>query len=55
MIGAHSVTALGLIAAYAIQGLIEGGNSLQLFIVLLLLGVFYVPAVLSLKKPATRK
>jgi 1,4-dihydroxy-2-naphthoate octaprenyltransferase len=55
MIGAHSVTALGLIAAYSIQGLIEGVNSLQLFIVLLLLAIFYVPAVLTLKKPATRK
>jgi 1,4-dihydroxy-2-naphthoate octaprenyltransferase len=52
MIGAHNVTALGLIAAYSIQGLIEGANSLQLLVVLLLLAVFYVPAVLTLRKTA---
>jgi 1,4-dihydroxy-2-naphthoate octaprenyltransferase len=52
MIGAHSVTALGLIAAYSIQGLIERANSHQLLVVLLLLTVFYVPAVLTLRKTA---
>jgi 1,4-dihydroxy-2-naphthoate octaprenyltransferase len=52
MMRAHSVTALGLIAAYSIQGLIERANSLQLLFVLLLLAVFYVPAVLALRKTA---
>jgi 1,4-dihydroxy-2-naphthoate octaprenyltransferase len=50
MIRAHSVAALGLIAAYSIQGLIEGAPPFQLLIVWLLLALFYVPAVLTLKK-----
>jgi 1,4-dihydroxy-2-naphthoate octaprenyltransferase len=52
MLEAHSVTALGLIAAYSIQGLTESANSLQLFVALLLLAVFYVPAVVTLRKTA---
>jgi 1,4-dihydroxy-2-naphthoate octaprenyltransferase len=50
MIGAHSVTALSLIAAYSIQGLLEGAQPFQLLIVLVLLALSYVPAVLTLKK-----
>jgi 1,4-dihydroxy-2-naphthoate octaprenyltransferase len=50
MIIAHSIAALALIAAYSIQGLIEGAPPFQLFIVLLLLTLFYVPAVLALRK-----
>ena len=50
MIIAHSIAALALIAAYSIQGLIEGAPPFQLFMVLLLLTLFYVPAVLALRK-----
>jgi 1,4-dihydroxy-2-naphthoate octaprenyltransferase len=50
MIRAHSVAALGLIVAYSIQGLIEGAPPFQLLIVLVLLVLFYVPALLALKK-----
>lgn len=52
MLAAHGVTALSLIAAYSIQGLIERAVPLQLFFVLLLLAAFYVPAVLALRKTA---
>ncbi|MFC1505508.1 prenyltransferase [Thermoproteota archaeon] len=48
MIKAHSITGLGLIAAYALQGLINGANTQQLVIILLLLAIFYIPAVIPL-------
>ena len=50
MIIAHSIAALALIAAYSIQGLIEGAPPFQLLIVLALLSLFYVPAALALIK-----
>lgn len=50
MIKAHSITGLGLIAAYAIQGLINGANNQQLIIILTLLAIFYIPAVIPLLK-----
>ncbi len=55
MIVAYSITALGLIAAYSIQGIIEGANYLQLLVILLTLSVFYIPAVLALQKTISRK
>ena len=55
MIVAYSITALGLIAAYSIQGLIWGSNHLQLLMTLLFLTVFYVPAVIALKQTISRK
>jgi 1,4-dihydroxy-2-naphthoate octaprenyltransferase len=55
MIGAHSVAALGLIAAYSLQGLIEGAPPFQLLIVLVLLALSYVPAVLALKRAKSQK
>ncbi len=51
MIEAHSVTSLGLIAAYSIQGVASHANIAQLLLLLLLLAVFYAPAVLALRKP----
>jgi 1,4-dihydroxy-2-naphthoate octaprenyltransferase len=50
MIKAHSITSLGLIAAYALHGLVNGANTSQLVIILLLLAVFYIPAVIPLLK-----
>jgi hypothetical protein len=50
MIIAHSVAALALIAAYSIQGLINGAPPFQLLTILVLLALFYVPAALALKK-----
>jgi hypothetical protein len=55
MIIAYSITSLGLMAAYSIQGLIEGANHLQLLVTLLLLTVFYVPAAIALKQTISRK
>ena len=48
MIKAHSVTCIGLIAAYALQGLINGANALQLAIIILILVGFYAPAAIPL-------
>jgi 1,4-dihydroxy-2-naphthoate octaprenyltransferase len=50
MIKAHSITGLGLIAAYAIQGLINGANTQHLAIILILLAIFYIPAIIPLLK-----
>lgn len=50
MIKAHSITGLGLIAAYALHGLLNGANAQQLIIILLLLTIFYIPAVIPLLK-----
>ena len=50
MIKAHSITSLGLITAYAIQGLINGSNTQQLIIILILLAIFYTPAIILMKK-----
>jgi 1,4-dihydroxy-2-naphthoate octaprenyltransferase len=51
MIKAHSLTAFGLIAAYAISGLINGADGFQLLIIMLVLGVVYVPALWAMRKP----
>ena len=51
MIKAHSVTSLGLIAAYSIQGIVNHANISQLLLLLLLLAVFYAPAMLAFRKP----
>jgi 1,4-dihydroxy-2-naphthoate octaprenyltransferase len=51
MIEAHSVTSLGLIAAYSIQGVASHANIGQLLFLLLLLAVFYAPATLAFRKP----
>ena len=50
MIRAHSLMALGLIAAYSIQGILEGAPTFQLLTVLVLLSLSYVPAVLTPKQ-----
>jgi 1,4-dihydroxy-2-naphthoate octaprenyltransferase len=50
MIKAHSVTCLGLIAAYSIQGVTSHANVAQLLLLLLLLAAFYAPATLTLRK-----
>jgi 1,4-dihydroxy-2-naphthoate octaprenyltransferase len=50
MIKAHSVTCIGLITAYGLQGLINGANALQLGMIILLLSGFYTPAVIPLLK-----
>jgi 1,4-dihydroxy-2-naphthoate octaprenyltransferase len=51
MIKAHSVTSLGLIAAYSIQGVANHASIAQLLLLLLPLAVFYAPAVLAFRKP----
>jgi 1,4-dihydroxy-2-naphthoate octaprenyltransferase len=50
MIKAHSITSLGLIAAYALQGLINGANTQHLVIIPILLVIFYTPAIIPLLK-----
>jgi 1,4-dihydroxy-2-naphthoate octaprenyltransferase len=52
MIKAHSVTSLLLIAAFALEGLWNGADSIQLLVLLLLLNIFYLPAALPLIKPS---
>jgi 1,4-dihydroxy-2-naphthoate octaprenyltransferase len=51
MIEAHSVTSLGLIAAYSIQGVIGHANITQLLLLLSLLAIFYAPATFAFRKP----
>jgi len=43
MIKAHSITAFGLIAGYAVQGIINGAAAFQLSIILAALAVAYAP------------
>jgi 1,4-dihydroxy-2-naphthoate octaprenyltransferase len=50
MIKAHSITSLSLIGAYAIQGLINGSNTEHLTIIIVLLTIFYAPAIIPLLK-----
>jgi 1,4-dihydroxy-2-naphthoate octaprenyltransferase len=50
MIKAHSVTSLGLIAAYALDGLVNEANLVQLLEILCLLAGFYIPAAIPLLK-----
>jgi 1,4-dihydroxy-2-naphthoate octaprenyltransferase len=51
MIRAHSLTSFGLIAAYAISGIVNGADAVQLLFILLLLAAVYVPALLAMRKP----
>jgi 1,4-dihydroxy-2-naphthoate octaprenyltransferase len=51
MIEAHSVTCFGLIAAYSIQGIAGNANIAQLLLLLLLLAIFYAPAMLAFRRP----
>jgi 1,4-dihydroxy-2-naphthoate octaprenyltransferase len=53
MIKAHSITAFGLIAGYAIQGILKGAVTFQLLFILLLLAIAYAPVawmLLNIKK-----
>jgi len=53
MIKAHSITAFGLIAGYAIQGLLNKANAFQLLFILVLLAIVYAPVawmLLNIKK-----
>ena len=43
MIKAHSITAFGLIAGYAIQGLLNKADAFQLLFILVLLAIAYAP------------
>jgi len=51
MIMAHAITSFGLILAYLIQGILNRTDYFELFFILLLLSVLYVPATLALRKP----
>jgi 1,4-dihydroxy-2-naphthoate octaprenyltransferase len=51
MIRAHSLTSFGLIAAYAISGVVNGADAFQLLFILLLLVAVYAPALLAMRKP----
>jgi 1,4-dihydroxy-2-naphthoate octaprenyltransferase len=51
MIKAHSLTSFGLIAAYAISGLINGADAFQLLLLVIILAAVYTPALLAMRKP----
>ncbi len=51
MIKAHSLTSLAVIAAYAISGIVKGGDAYQLVFILLLLMATYSPALIAMRKP----
>jgi hypothetical protein len=51
MIKAHSLTSFGLIAAYAISGVVNGADAFQLLFILLILVAVYAPALLAMRKP----
>ena len=48
MIKSHSVTSILLISAYALEGLMNGSDGLQLIGLILVLLVFYLPAALAI-------
>ena len=52
MIKAHSFTSLLIIGAYALEGLTNGADMLLLLGILVILGVFYIPAALSIFLPS---
>ncbi len=54
MLRAHSLTSLGLIAAYSISGIIDGADQFQLFVILSVLTISYLPALLAMKQPKKR-
>jgi 1,4-dihydroxy-2-naphthoate octaprenyltransferase len=51
MIKAHSFTSLLIIGAYALEGLTNGADMLLLIGIMVILGVFYIPAALSIFLP----
>ena len=52
MIRAHSVACLGLIAGYAVQGLVNGADAWQLVFAVSVLAVVYAPVAVALtRKP----
>jgi 1,4-dihydroxy-2-naphthoate octaprenyltransferase len=55
MIRAHSLASFGLIAAYAIDGIVNGADAFQLLMILLLLAAVYAPALLGMRKPRKPK
>jgi 1,4-dihydroxy-2-naphthoate polyprenyltransferase len=55
MIKAHSLTSFGLIAGYAVQGIIKGSNLSQLVIVLGLLALAYAPVAVTLLGTSRKK
>jgi hypothetical protein len=50
MIKAHSITGFGLIAGYALQGLLNKANAFQLLFILALLAIVYAPVAWTLLK-----
>ena len=54
MIKAHSVTALALVAAYAVQGMINHADGWQLAFVLTALAVAYAPVAITLAKASKK-
>lgn len=48
MIRAHALTSIGLISGYSIFGILQGKNSTNLFLMLLLFSFFYIPAVVPI-------
>ncbi len=55
MIKAHSITSFGLIAAYSVQGILNGSDPLQLLFALLLLATVYVPVAKTLVSASKRQ
>jgi 1,4-dihydroxy-2-naphthoate octaprenyltransferase len=55
MIKAHSLTSFGLIAAFSISGLINGADTFQLSMLLLVLTAVYVPALWAMRKPGKQE
>ncbi|HTY75123.1 MAG TPA: prenyltransferase [Candidatus Nanoarchaeia archaeon] len=55
MILAHSITSFGLIAGYAIYGVLNGSNRLDLVIILSLLAAAYLPVAITLTKASRKK
>ncbi len=55
MIKAHSVTSFGLIAGFAVQGLLNGANKFQLLFILALLAIAYAPVAWMLLKIKKKK
>lgn len=51
MIKAHAIASFGLIIGYAVSGLTNGANQIQLLIILVLLTIFYIPATFMIIKP----
>jgi hypothetical protein len=50
MIKAHSIAGFGLIAGYAVQGILNGASLAQLAFTLLLVAATYAPAAITLMR-----